>query len=85
MIRPLPNHSLTSTQPLPNHCSTTAQPLPLACAPFCIPGPHHVPSPRALTPIEQGALTNGYAILDYSLKVPKPEAFQTRKRSLGAD
>ena len=31
--------------------------------------------------LSQGALTNGYAVLDFSLKVPKPEAFQARKRS----
>ena len=28
----------------------------------------------------QGALTNGYATLDFSLKVPKPEAFAVRDR-----
>ncbi|KAL1510541.1 hypothetical protein AB1Y20_006844 [Prymnesium parvum] len=32
--------------------------------------------------ISQGSLTHGYAVLDFSLKVPKPEAFVTRKRSL---
>jgi len=31
--------------------------------------------------ISQGALTNGYDTLDFSLKVPKPAAFQARKRS----
>ena len=30
--------------------------------------------------ISQGALTNGYATLDFSLKVPKPEAFAVRDR-----
>lgn len=30
--------------------------------------------------ISQGSLTNGYDTLDFSLKVPKPEAFQARKR-----
>jgi len=32
--------------------------------------------------ISQGALTNGYDTLDFSLKVPKPATFQARKRSL---
>lgn len=31
--------------------------------------------------ISQGALTNGYATLDFSLKVPKPEAFAARART----
>merc|ERR1719152_858104 len=30
--------------------------------------------------ISQGALTNGYDTLDYSLKVPKPETFAKRGR-----
>ena len=30
--------------------------------------------------ISQGALTNGYDTLDFSLKVPKPEAFAARAR-----
>ncbi len=30
--------------------------------------------------ISQGALTNGYATLDFSLKVPKPEVFAKRQR-----
>ena len=30
--------------------------------------------------ISQGALTNGYDTLDFSLKVPKPESFAKRKR-----
>ena len=30
--------------------------------------------------ISQGALTNGYDTLDFSLKVPKPEAFAARDR-----
>jgi len=32
--------------------------------------------------VSQGSLTNGYDTLDFSLKVPKPETFQSRKRSL---
>lgn len=35
--------------------------------------------------ISQGTLTHGYDILDFSLKVPKPEAFQSRKRSLDSN
>jgi nicotinate-nucleotide pyrophosphorylase (carboxylating) len=30
--------------------------------------------------ISQGALTNGYDTLDFSLKVPKPESFAKRSR-----
>ena len=30
--------------------------------------------------ISQGALTNGYDTLDFSLKVPKPDAFVARAR-----
>ena len=30
--------------------------------------------------ISSGALTNGYDTLDFSLKVPKPEAFAARDR-----
>ena len=30
--------------------------------------------------ISQGALTNGYDTLDFSLKVPKPDSFAARKR-----
>ena len=29
--------------------------------------------------ISQGALTNGYATLDFSLKVPKPAAFERER------
>uniref|UniRef100_A0A7S2CYV5 Nicotinate-nucleotide pyrophosphorylase [carboxylating] n=1 Tax=Haptolina brevifila TaxID=156173 RepID=A0A7S2CYV5_9EUKA len=33
--------------------------------------------------ISQGALTNGYSTLDFSLKVPKPATFQARSRADG--
>ncbi len=33
--------------------------------------------------VSQGAITNGYATIDFSLKVPKPEAFAARTRTSG--